>query len=187
MGREGKNNDVRILDKTPFKTKRTFIALGIEKLDELNTLCAAGHKHIFLTPRDNVPDMKAVKDTQKIFQMVPVCIDNKPQLIASNLPCSCSKCWENPTNYMSCEYYHERNIKIHKVKEKVSKEEEIQDIHGFRSLTIEELQVRCHAFGLDHSEDKEELVDILDEYEDCAREYFDNNLEMDMSSTLGIT
>ena len=62
-----KEGDEKLLDRTTYKTNRTFVGCPTETLEECNNLTNANYQNIVCTNRSNVSDMKPIKDAQKLF------------------------------------------------------------------------------------------------------------------------
>ena len=160
------DGDDRILNKTPFKTNRTFIGLGTEHKDEFDTLIGKGHKHIIFTDREDIPDMRAIPATLKLYQIegqknaMP---SGKYQLHTSELPCACSNC-RNHEPIDLCIYKNERKVTKHTVSNTVGDTVNAQqqdDEYGLQGLTVNDLKNELRERGLPLSGLKQDLLDRL--------------------------
>lgn len=155
--------DKQILTKTFFKTNRTFIGLGVESKEKYDELIALKKKHIVFTDRENIPDMKAIPGTLKVYQAAGNKSGEKT-LTTSERQCSCPQCRFNPENLDTCIYKEERGeIKTHVVKviDEKEKESEQDDPHGIKSLKVQELKDELRARGLPISGVKAVLIERL--------------------------
>ena len=94
-----KKKDYNIVEKTVFKSNRTFVGLVVETEEEKQSLLAKNHKHIVLTNRSSIPNMRPIPETLKQFQIqgdYMAIINEKGQkqwkLHSSEHPCSCPNC-----------------------------------------------------------------------------------------------
>jgi len=91
------NQDILLLNNTPFTTRHIHIGFGTKKLEDLNTL-KLHHCNIFYTNRSNIEDMNVVANTLKISQVSgelhPEINDPHQQwkFTTSLIPCSCPSC-----------------------------------------------------------------------------------------------
>lgn len=117
------SNNEGILKNTTFTTRKTHIGYATENKDEYDVLKNdTNFNHIVFTDRQNIADMKAVKDTLKISQLQgqaqPIA-DGKWLLTTSFLPCSCPNCRAEPMQQtINCNYKNDQNIKQITVQEK---------------------------------------------------------------------
>ena len=95
------DQDIRLLNNTPFTTSRTHIGFGTEEQDEYNTLKLI-HRNIVFTDRINIEDMNVVQNTLKISQVSGEVLPQttnpheKWKLTTSLIPCSCPSCQIHP-------------------------------------------------------------------------------------------
>jgi hypothetical protein len=164
------NNDSLLLKKTALTTNRTYIGLGVESKDELKKLQQEGFDHIVHTDRTSIPDMKALKETQKLNQVQS---HGDDQLLCAILPCSCPPCRKNPQDFGKCLYANERKIRIEtrSVKKSTTNDETNTDI--FAGLTVVELRQRCKTYNLPSTGNKQYLLDSLLNFDEKADEFFD--------------
>ena len=163
-----------ILQKTTWKTDRTFVALGTEDRDEYNTLTttptSTGSKHIFFINRSPIQDIKPITNTQKIFQIQST--NNKKEFITSFLPCSCSICRKDPNDVHHCEYKAIRNIKINPIQYVPDSSDENND--SLNNMTVVDLKDICRAYGLSTGGLKNDLVARLSEFMESLAVYDDD-------------
>ena len=157
------DGDERILNKTPFKTNRTFVGLGTEYKDEYDNLTAQGYKHIIYTNRNDIPDMKAVPQTLKLFQIegqkTPDA-NGKYKLRTTCLPCSCPNCRDHKP-FQECLYKEIRNSREVTVSKGGENENADNDEFGLRELTVADLKNELRQRFLPLSGRKEELLERL--------------------------
>jgi hypothetical protein len=113
--------DKKVVENTALRTRRTFVGVGTADTDEYDQLRQAGKKHVVFTDRGHVRDMKAVKGTQKLFQVQgakKARPDGEYDLHTFKLPCSCDNCINNPHQVNNCFYLESRGWKKEVVKEK---------------------------------------------------------------------
>ena len=139
------NDDPRIIKNTTFTTKETHIGFGTEDIVEYDSLLSnPDYKHIVHTPRDNVPDMDTIKGTTLIAQVSGCQHPNdegKWTIDHSLLPCSCSNCRDDPTDFKSCIFRKDRETKreiIKLVGESNNNNE--NDLYDLKALTIPQLK-----------------------------------------------
>ena len=119
--------------------------------------------------RQNVLDMNPILGTQKFYQVqgsINTPETGKYHLLASNLPCSCLQCRNDPSNSnsgRSCLYKEERKFMNMIVSEKKENDEE-SDPHGINSLKVAELKLELIAQGLKTTGNKSELQARLIEF-----------------------
>ena len=113
-----------ITKKTTWTTDQTHVCLGVELLDEFNTLSST-YSNIFHIDRDNMPGIKAIPGTQKIYSIFPDISNN--EFITSVLPCSCPSCRINPTNISNCIFKNERDIQRKKIREMSDNDDEEEE------------------------------------------------------------
>ena len=171
-----KDGNEKLLKKTPLTTNRTFIGLGLESMEDLHSLQQQGYDHIVFTDQNNVLDMKAIKDTQKIYQLQAQGDD----MICSALPCSCPPCRSYPSDHNECEYKEERKMRTQKVSKKNIVQDEIEeDKYEYSALTVTELRRKCKTYNLPVSGKKADIVASLNAFEENSEEYFDEMYDDD--------
>ena len=129
--------------------------MGTEDKGEYDNLIAKGHKHIIFTNRNVIPDMKAVPETLKLFQIEVQSTpteDGRYNLQTSVLPCGCPQ-YRNHQPFSLCLLKNERNIKSITVSKQGIEYNEDNDKFGLKKLTVEELenQLRERLLPLIHS------------------------------------
>ena len=138
------SGDVRVLNNRIFRTKSTYIGFCTENIDEFNILRNNdNYHHIVYTDRTTIlPDMKTIKGTQTISQVEGIkgsSAANSWEFKTSIQPCSCPPCLLSSSSD-TCLYNTEREIKTHKVSDK------LYDPEGIGKLTVtmlkKELQER---------------------------------------------
>ena len=108
----------RILDDKTFKTNRTFIGLGVESEEECAFLQSQDYDNIVFTNCTNIPDMKAITGTQKIFQVDGHSTrkdDGTYRLDLAQYSCSCSECRKH-SGIDKCLHKNDRHVKTVYVK-----------------------------------------------------------------------
>ena len=161
------DKDNKILTKTVYKTKRTFIGLGVEDLKKYDELVLSGRKHIIFADRRNLPDMKPIEGTLRNFQATGN--SDGQTIMTSELQCSCTQCRIDPTDIETCKYKDQRGeIKIHKVRDKndIERENIINDPHGIKALKVKELREELNARDLPTNGNKTVLIERLTEFLD---------------------
>lgn len=63
------SGDKQFFRKTALTTNCTFVGLGTKYRAEFDRVVADGEQHIFFTDRVNIPDIKVIPGTQKIYQI----------------------------------------------------------------------------------------------------------------------
>jgi hypothetical protein len=89
--------DERVVENRTYRTNRTFIGLGTEDKTELEKLRSEGNNHIIFVDCTNFPDIKPVKDTQKIFEVIGHYskeADGSYRIDTAVYGCYCTKCRE---------------------------------------------------------------------------------------------
>ena len=156
------NQDVRVLNNTPFTTSRTHIGFGTEEQDEYNTLKLI-HRNIVFTDRINIEDMNVVQNTLKISQVSGEVLPEttnpheKWKLTTSLIPCSCPSCQIHPS-CGACIYQLERGINAVIVGGKGERNNSIDDEFGISTMNVKQLKVELKERGLRTAGCKAELA-----------------------------
>ena len=156
----------------------TFIGLGAEDRAEFDMLVAGGEQHIFFTDRVNIPDIKVIPGTSKIYQIQgdleePGVIDTNHSfnLYTVILPCSCPNCRSDPSNINGCLYKNNHNVTKVVVSKLIDSNQEMDDPYNLLQLTVTFLKTQLQAKGLPTNGDNPELRARLLQYlEDCDME-----------------
>ena len=100
-----------LMKKSAFTTDRIFVCLGIEDKAEYNVISST-HQRIFYINRTNIPDIKPIKDTHRLYQIQASLLSS--EFTISYLPCSCLNCRTNPSDINTYLHKDERNIEKRK-------------------------------------------------------------------------
>ena len=135
-----------------------------EDSEEYSRLMAdPSHEHIIYTDHENIPDMERIKGTLKIAQVQGNKTSNdinKWAFETSYRPCSCSHCSFAPLNSSICVFKEKRNIEKQVVSNKKTNDDE-NDEHGLKMMTVEDLKTELRARGLAVGGRKEILIERL--------------------------
>ena len=145
-----------MLQKTPFKTNRTFIGLGTEHKEEYDRLVATNNKHIMFTDKSYIPDMKPITSTHTLYQLDTEqhpTTSGKWKLHISDLPCSYPLC-RKYEGVHSCMYTDDRNIKNIDVSEKTNGINTEKYSFSVSTLTVAELKHELCQRALSRSGNK---------------------------------
>ena len=90
-----------------------MIGYATENKEEYNKMSEdPNNKHIIFTDRENIPDMKPIKDTLNTSQVQGQLAGNNPEESRSFhtllLPCSCPQCCEDPSKVELCLFKKDR-------------------------------------------------------------------------------
>ncbi len=95
-----RDNDPRILNKTPFMVSRRFFGYANEDEDEFNEKCNQYH-HIVFTDRKNIPRVDQIAGTQKLHYVAGFSDSKRSgegigndqfRLVVGSYPCACLAC-----------------------------------------------------------------------------------------------
>ena len=171
-----KDGDARVLENTPFTTHSAYTGYCTEDKEEYERL-SKEHNHVVFTDRENIPDMKTIVGSQKLFHVKGSSKNTgkEMELVTSLLPCSCDNCLSaNHENTDACVYKHLREIKTHTVEriledesgDELDEDEEDEDYFGIKDLTIDELKTSLRERKLPTTGNKIELYErIIDDLE----------------------
>jgi hypothetical protein len=119
-----RDQDPRILNKTPFKVSRRFFGYGTEDRD-VYTEKSSHYQHIVFTDRKVVPHMEPIAGTQKLHSVAGDSDSKRPgegvgndqfRLVVASMPCACLACRGRSTQ--KCPYEHIRNEEVLWVRQK---------------------------------------------------------------------
>ena len=141
MLKYGIDGDERVLENTTFTTHSAYTGYATEDREEYERL-SKEHKHVVFTDRENIPDMKMIKGSQKIYHIQGSSTNTgkEMKLISSLLPCSCDHCLSaNHENTDACVYKHLRGIKTHTVERIESGDEgdDEEDSYGMKDYSVD--------------------------------------------------
>ena len=130
----------------------------MEKKQKYDELVGSGGKHMLLTDRENMPDMRAIPRTQTYFRETGNCIGEETFTMA-DLQCPCALCRTNLGNLETCMYKEERGeIKTHAVR---LVETDKNDPHQIKSMKVQQLKDKLKAKNLPVTGVKAVLIEQL--------------------------
>jgi len=162
--------DERVLLNTTFKAKATYFGYATEDKGDYDSFSDnTDYDHIVFTDRSNElsSTMKKLDDTLKLGQVQGASECNprtgKCTIRTAFLPCSCSGCKKDPSNYLGCKYGGERNSKEHDI---VMKNDVIinpDDVWNLNVLTVAELREEVSGRGIHVPKSllKKDLIGLL--------------------------